>query len=165
MSGMSGPLTANEIAAVDTTTAEVHGCYVMTHAKVKLSIEGLDMWVLTVIDELESNDLQSVLVSVAKLFVESASGIMAIISERDSSNERGTDLPPVFPHQLVHLDMRKFVSYVNGHRERLERTFSAVEINRIAKNISHLQRAYREESVLKASVDATASFMDFPRCW
>ena len=129
---MSGPLTADEIAAVDTTTAEVHGCYVLTHAKAKLSIEGLDMWVLTVIDELESDDLQSVIVFVPKLFVESASGIMAIISERDSSNERGTDLPPVLPHQLVYLDMHKFVSYVNGHCERLERTFSAVENNHIA---------------------------------
>ena len=87
------------------------------------------------------------------------------VTERDSSNERGTYLPPVFPHQLVHLDMRKFVSYVNGHCERLERTFSAVEINRIAENLTHLQRAYREETVFKAAVDASASFMDFQRCW
>ena len=88
---------------------------------------------------------------------------MALISERDSSNERGTDLPPVLPHQLVHLDMSKFVSYVNGHRERLERTFSAVEINRIAKNLANIQRAYPEETVFKAAVNASASFMEFPR--
>ena len=40
------------------------------------------------INELESNDLQSVLVSVAKLSVESASSIMAIVAEGDSLNER-----------------------------------------------------------------------------
>ena len=56
------------------------------------------MWVLTAIDELESNDIQSALVSVAKLFLESASGIMAIVEERDLSNERGTELPPFLPH-------------------------------------------------------------------
>ena len=66
MSSMSGPLTADDIAAVDTTTAEVHGHYVLTHAKDKLFIEGLCMWLLTAIDELESDDLQSVLVSVDK---------------------------------------------------------------------------------------------------
>ena len=84
MSSMSGPLTADEIAAIDTTTAEVHGHYVLTHAKDKLFIEGLCMWLLTAIDELESDDLQSVLVSVEKLSVESASGIMAIVAEYDS---------------------------------------------------------------------------------
>ena len=57
MSGMSGPLTDNEIADVDTTTSEVHGCYVLNHAKSKLFIKGLGMWVLTAIDEIESNDL------------------------------------------------------------------------------------------------------------
>ena len=112
---MSGPLNANEITAVDTTTAEVHVCYVLTHNKAKLFIEGLVMWVFNEIDELESDDIWSVLPSVVKLFVESASGIMAIVAERDLSNERGTELPPVLPHQLVHLDMCTFVSYVNGH--------------------------------------------------
>ena len=61
--------------------------------------------------------------------------------------------------------MRTFISYVNGHRERLNRTFYAVEINRIAENLAHLQRAYHEETVFKAVVDAGARFMDFPRCW
>ena len=61
--------------------------------------------------------------------------------------------------------MRTFISYANGHRERLERTFSAVEFNRIANNIAHLQLAYREGTVFKAAVDASARFMDFPRCW
>ena len=83
MSGMSVPLTTDEIAAVETTTAEVHGRYILTHAKAKLFIEGLGMWVLTAIDELEFDDIQYVIVSVAKLFVKSASGIMAILSERD----------------------------------------------------------------------------------
>ena len=86
MSGMSVPLTANEIAAVDTTTAEVHGRYVLTHVKSKLFIKGLGMWVLTAIDELESDDIQPVLVSVAKMFVENTSDIVAIVVERDSSN-------------------------------------------------------------------------------
>ena len=116
---MSRTITADEIAAVDTTTAEVYGLYVLTHAKSKLFIKGLGMWVLTAINELDSDDLQSVLVSVVKLFVESASGIMEIVAERDSLNERGTELRPVLPHQLVHLDMHTFVSYVNGYRERL----------------------------------------------
>ena len=61
--------------------------------------------------------------------------------------------------------MHTFISYVNGHRERLERTLSDVEINRIADNLAHLQRAYSEETVLKAAVDASAIFMEFPRCW
>ena len=80
ISNISGPLTANDIASVDTTTAEVHSHYVLTHAKAKLFIEGLGMWVLTAIDELESDDLRSVIFSIAKLFVESVSGIMTIVA-------------------------------------------------------------------------------------
>ena len=123
------------------------------------------MWVLTAIDEFESDDIQYVLVSVAKLFVESASGIMAIVAERDFSNEKGTELPPVLPHQLVHLDMRTFISYVNGYCERLKRMFSDVEINRISDNLAYLQWAYREENVFNSAVDASSRFMDSPRCW
>ena len=156
---MLGPLTSNKIAAIYTTTAEFHGHYVLDYAKAKLFMEELGMWVLTAIDELESDDLEYVLVSVAKLFVESASGIMAIVAERDSSNERGTEISPVLPHQLVHLDMRTFVSYINGHCKRFERTFSDVEINRIADNLAHLQRAYREETVFKAAVNASSGHM------
>ena len=59
--------------------------------------------------------------------------------------------------------MHKFVFYFNGHRDRLERTFSAVEINRIADNLANLQRAYREETVFNAAFSASASFMDLPR--
>ena len=140
---MSGPLTTDEITAIDTMTAKVHCCYVLTHSKAKLFIEGLGMWVLTAIDELKSDDLQSVIVSVAKLFVESVTGIMEILVEHSSLNERGTELPPVLPHQLVHLDMRTFVSFVNKHSESLERTLSDVEINYISDNLAHLQRAYR----------------------
>ena len=123
------------------------------------------MWVLTVIDEFASDDLQSVLVSVAKLFVDSANGIMETVTEHNSSNERGTELPPVLPHQLVHLDLRTFLSYVNGHHERLKRTFSAVDIKCISDNLAHLQREYCEETVFKEAVDASAIFMDFPWCW
>ena len=61
--------------------------------------------------------------------------------------------------------MRTFVSYANGHRKRLKRTFSDVNINPIADNLTHLQQAYREETVFKAGVNASASFMGFPRCW
>jgi hypothetical protein len=165
MSGMSGPLTDNEIAEVNTSTAEVHGRYILSHANAKLFVEGLGRWVLNAIDELESDDLQVVVVSVAKLFVESASRISEIVAERNSSNEGGNELPPVLPHQLVRLDMRRFVSYVNEHRKRLERRFSAVEINLIGDDLSQLQRAYREESAFKAAVDNSVRYMDFSRCW
>ena len=80
MSGMSVPLTADNIAAVDTTTAEFHGRYVLTHSKAKLFVKDLGMWVLKAIDDIESDDIRFGLVSVAKLFVESASGITAIVA-------------------------------------------------------------------------------------
>ena len=89
---------------------------------------------------------------------------MAVVAEHDSSNERGAELPPVLPHQLFHIDMCTFVSYVNGHCKGLKHTLSAVKINRISDNLAHLQRVYREETVFKAAVDANDIFMDFPRC-
>jgi hypothetical protein len=161
---MSGPLTDNEIADVEVSTAEGHDRSSLIHANAKLFIEGLGTWVMNVIIELEFDDRQVVVVSVAQLFVESASRTSEIVVERNSSNEGGNELPPVLPHQLVKLDMRRFVIYVNEYREHLERGHSAVEINRIGNDLSQLQRAYREESAFKAAVDNSVSYMDFPLC-
>lgn len=113
MSGMSGPHVEDEIAAVYTSTAEVHGRYVLTHSDSKLFIEILCMWVLAAVKELEEADMQHVFVSVSKLFVETASRISEIVLKCDASNEATTELQPVLPHQLVHLNMRRFVSCVN----------------------------------------------------
>jgi hypothetical protein len=47
----------------------------------------------------------------------------------------------------------------------LERKFSTVEINRIDDELSHLRRAYHEESACKAAGDTSVSYVDFPRGW
>jgi hypothetical protein len=44
----------------------------------------------------------------------------------------------------------------------LESRFDAVANNRFDDDLSHLQRAYREESVFKAAVDNCMIYVDFP---
>jgi hypothetical protein len=98
------------------------------------------MCALIAVEDLESNDPQAFVVSVAKLLVDFTN----LVSEIVIFNEGGIELPPVHPHQLARLDTCRFVTYVNEHRERLEHMFS-VKINRICDTLSQLQRAYREE--------------------
>lgn len=60
---------------VDTSSVAVHGLYGLTLFYRILFIESLNMWLLATMHEFESADKQHVVVSVTKLFVESASRI------------------------------------------------------------------------------------------
>eukprot|EP00171_Calliarthron_tuberculosum_P016065 IDg16065t1 len=123
--GMTGPHDEVDTAAMDSTILEVHGGFALTHSRCKLFIESQGIWVVDAIDELEAEDLQHVVASVARLFVEAASRITQIVAVRDASNLASTnELPPVLPHQIIALDMRVIVNCVNRHRERLLCRFS-----------------------------------------
>jgi hypothetical protein len=76
-------------------------------------------------EKAESDDQHIVVVSVGKNSIEGSSRISRIVAERNSSNEGGNEFSAVLPHQVIKLNMRKFISYVDEHRESLDRRFSA----------------------------------------
>ena len=60
--------------------------------------------------------------STAEMFVRAADGISKSCAERDSSNERSDELPPVFPYDLVRMKMHDFSRLVESHLPRLQKT-------------------------------------------
>ena len=139
---MTGPLSDIQLSAVDTSSAELCGRFVLTHSESKRFLESLSMWVIQAMDEIGSDDLQRLISSVALMFVESTSLISDIISERGAANQGGDDLPPVFPHQLINIDMCSLSCVINTHHSRLKRRFSSTDINHIADNLVQFKCAY-----------------------
>ena len=116
-------------------------------------------------DEISSDDLQCLISSVSLLFVESTSLISDIISERDAANQGGDDLPPVFPRQLINIDMCSLSCVINTHHSRLEQRISSTDINHISANLVQLNCAYREEPLFNIVIGASANLLDFEQCW
>jgi hypothetical protein len=50
------------------------------------------------------------------MFVSAASGIQNIVFERDTQNNAGYELLPVFSMQLVKIDIRSFSFFIAEHK-------------------------------------------------
>jgi len=114
MSGMEGPLDEEQISAMMATEPiERSGSFVVSHGKVRLFLDGLGMWVIETMQELElvleSDEISRLCSGVGKLFVTTADGINKIAALH---NKNDAVLPPVLPCELAAIDMRKFVTII-----------------------------------------------------
>ncbi|KAH6601738.1 hypothetical protein BASA61_001822 [Batrachochytrium salamandrivorans] len=166
MTQMVGPLTDEQLAAVDSSTSEICGCFALSHAHARFCLECLDLFVIQTLPTVDDETVQKLVIAVSKMFVQVADGIYSIVAERDSSNQPADELPPVLPHQLVKIDLRVFNRIHLGQMSRLEKRLSSAQIHQIGKDFVDLLRAYREEPVFKASIgDCDDSDTDFAKGW
>ena len=78
---------------------------------------------------IDSSKCEMLLRSIASAILALVDGINDIVGERTVGKESYLDAAPdVLPHQLVQVLSRKYCSYLQRLRERLEQTFSAEEI-------------------------------------
>jgi hypothetical protein len=119
MTGMTGPLTDNQMSALEASETELSGRFSLTHANTRHFMDGLDLWVVQNISTMELEMVNSLTVAVAKMYGQAANGIHEIVAERDSENNASDDLPPVLPHQLVKIDMCDLSKIISEHNPRL----------------------------------------------
>jgi hypothetical protein len=104
--------------------------------------------------------------SVGEMFVEAASGVIRIVSERDECNAETAELPAFSPMQLVRITMRDLSEIILAQKVRLEDSFDQDKVASISGEFASLKRAYREEQNLREAMDncdeASASF---EKCW
>jgi hypothetical protein len=166
--GVTGPLTAESIAALDPLTHAISGRYAVALSSVQEFICGLATWVDTVVnesDEREQKDLQN---DIALVYVTACNRINEISIYRDHNNNPCADpssLPPVLPHELVKLSAAEFIRKIRQHAFRLERRYSATQIDSIADEHKTLLYAYRSEPVLKEGIDSLSSQSSFQDGW
>ena len=118
--GLTGPLTADSIAALDPLTHAISGRYAVALSSVQEFICGLATWVDTLVsesDEREQNELQLVYVTTCNRIDESS-------IYRDHNNNPCADptlLSPALPHELIKLSAAEFIRKIRQHAFRLER--------------------------------------------
>jgi hypothetical protein len=154
MTQMEGPLTSEQLIAIDQSTSEVCGSFSLSHDHARSSLDGLDLFVIQKLAAMDPTAVHELVVAVARMFVSVGDGIVKIVAERDSSNQAGDELPPVLPHQLVKNDLRAFNGILSDQMPRLEKKFTAIQIHQIGKDFTNLLRAYREETLFKRTTDS-----------
>ncbi|ETI50841.1 hypothetical protein F443_05669 [Phytophthora nicotianae P1569] len=148
MTHMEGPIHSSAIAKMTGKQFESNDEYVLEHVHALAFLQSLDIWVLEALESLVPDTKLQLVVAVAKLFVKGASGISAIMAERDAANAAYDDTPLVLPHQLLSIGMPEFAQMIKQHTPRLSKTLDATEIHQISKEFVKLQRCCEREDEL-----------------
>lgn len=147
MSGMQGPLDAQQIADID-EPAESSGRYVLTHARARSAMDGLGMYIIETLDAMPAEDVSKIVAAVARMLVDAAAGIDDILGDGRDNEAVSDEVPPVMPFELAKVDTRSFVKLLQTQRPRLLRKFSEQEIEDMSSEFVQFKRAAREEPVL-----------------
>ena len=156
---MSVPISYFQLAAVDTSNAELNYCFVLINDKSKRFLESLIMWIVQSIYEFDANYLQCTIASVAALFVESKMCISKkiVISE----NQGESNMLLVLPHHLININIRSLLCVINAHRSHIERRFSSNDIYQITSDIVQLKHAYCEEPLFNIVIYSSTNLLYF----
>ena len=117
------------------------------------------------LDQLASEDQYAIIKSISLFILQTINGILAIQAERTSDNLPADDLPPVLPHNLVHLRGKQFNGFVVHHRPRLSSFWDDITIDIIEQQFKKLRLAYLTEPTLKAALDKCDVNTGFDAGW
>jgi hypothetical protein len=137
----------------------------MKHNDAYVFLQSLDLWVLEKLSTLNQDELQAIVVAVAKMFIKTSYGIFSIISEESSNDNPYDELPSVLPHQSVKMYLWDFSNYLQQHLSRLLKKFSSFQIHQTGREFVDLLRSYREERAFKEELDACDDNHSFVGGW
>jgi hypothetical protein len=141
---------------LDPATYTISACgeFYISNTAVRSFLEDISMWVFEKIQEISPAELQSLLQHIGeKVFVEAASGITRIVSERDECNSETAELPAVLPMKLVRITMRDLSVKSLAQKIRLEDRFDQDKVASISDEFASLKSADREEQNLREAMD------------
>ena len=111
---------------------------------------------------IDAPNVERLVKDVANLYVSSAAGVDAIVTERNAANESNEALPPVITHQLAVLSHSKFCSVARTHQEFLVDTgWSATCINVMEQEHQDLIIPVAAELALHAELSFCKSDVSF----
>ncbi|KAH6567445.1 hypothetical protein BASA50_003292 [Batrachochytrium salamandrivorans] len=166
MSGMVGPLETSQLEMIDSSTTARCGKFALSYENARSCLDGLGVWVLETLDTLSQDDVSMLVTAIAQMLCQLAQGLHAVVAERDCVNDAGEELPPVLPHQLARVDVRRFSSILNAHKTRIQAKFDDQQIDELNQQFVMFLRAYREERAFKDAIDQCDNFKtDFKEAW
>jgi hypothetical protein len=99
--GITGPLTAEAIANLDTSSHVISGRYVVPLSSVCEFINGLASWVDSIVDETNEGQWSELFNDIASVYVTAYDRISELSAYRDENNNPLAD-PSFFPRMLLH---------------------------------------------------------------
>ena len=165
--GVTGPHTAESIAALDPSTHVVCGRYAIALESVQEFLCGLATWVDTLINEVLESEKRELYQDIGLVYATACHKIDDISIYRDHNNNRDdpNSLPPVLAHELVKLSAVNFIRKIRQHASRLEHCSAAGQADVIADEHKVLIFAYQTETVLKEAIDCLSSKTSFKEVW
>ena len=116
--------------------------------------------------KLDAELAASLVYSFGDLFVELASGVTKIRPQRDDSNVGIHDTPlPCLPFSFCKMREDDSVALVFRMRSRLERKFTAKDIDALEGEHQEFRRGIRGDAVLKSIIDAQTDAILFDEGW
>lgn len=131
MAQMTDPLNENEPAAVDLSCDEVWGQFVLSHSHAHEFIYDLAVWAVPTFSELDSAEVQRLVVSVMKLIVHGASKVYQVVT---STNTKGEETSPVLPLHILRVVMHTFKEVLFAHTPRLPKHQSDTKSHKVAQD-------------------------------
>ncbi|KAH6580185.1 hypothetical protein BASA60_002952 [Batrachochytrium salamandrivorans] len=98
---MVGPLTDEQLAAVDSSTSEICGCFALSHAHARFCLECLDLFVIQTLPTVDDETVQKLVIAVSKII---HLGQMSRLEKRLSSAQ-------------IHQIGKDFVDLLRAYRE------------------------------------------------
>jgi hypothetical protein len=163
-----GPLTADEQVKFNEALEQnpKHGFlmenYCVTTQQIRAAIDEVGVFVQLQMDTLEASAIaedaevyRRIIATIAKFGLQLVVGVQKVIAERDAENNSAEELPAVLPLDLFNVDSRLFTSALRKQRIRLlQKKGNEVEVEKIDEQFRCLRMAIREETALKAVLQA-----------
>ena len=106
-------------------------CFSVSVESISAFLEDLGTFVVDCVEELEAEELQSLLLDLSRIVLKLICSIGSICAERDLRNEYGANLNGVLTYELVRLRGWDFRIIVHTHHDRLLTRWSSSEIDHI----------------------------------
>jgi len=166
--GVTGPLIAEAIANLNTSSHVISGCYAVPLFSVREFISGLASWVDSIVDKANEGQQNELFNDIASVYVTACNRISEPSTYRDENNNSLADpssFPLMLPHKFIKLSAIEFIRKMRRYSYRLEQRYSSEHIDTIADEHKQLLHAYRTEQVLKQSINALSSQSAFKDGW
>jgi hypothetical protein len=165
---VTGPLTAELIANIDSLTHVISGRYVVALSSVREFLVGLASWADTLLNEVDESDQNDLQHDIAFVYVTACDRIHEISAYRDRNNNAMANpgsIPLVLPHELIKLSAANFIRKIRQHAFRLDHCYSSTQIELIVDEHKALIHAHRCEPVLKDNIDSLSNSSSFKDGW
>ena len=117
MCKVEGPLSAMQLEAVDLATAVTQGDFLVSFVHATTIIQDQGTFVIDSLETIQPERSAAITQSVANLFTGLYTGVMDMVTTRDSNNKGSMDaLPPVLPHNLATILTNELCKILCPHR-------------------------------------------------